>query len=268
MTAVGMCTATLLADPFGATDADVRAAAEAAVAAGCSELSVWSHQLGALGRPADLGAHVAVVEGAMAWAGPDDAAADAEARQLAGLAAEHGAGIVLAVTMETSLAEPARAQDAFGRLAAAAAEAGARACLEFLPWSGVPTLAAAWDLVAALSADAAIVLDAWHWQRQPGGPSPDLLAGIPGERVAYLQLCDTAPEPDADVLNEAMTGRLLPGEGAVDFAALFAGLERISARPFVATEVFNPGLVTRRGATGAAAAMADAARRVLPPAGA
>jgi sugar phosphate isomerase/epimerase len=57
---------------------------------------------------------------------------------------------------------------------------------------------------------------------------------------------------------EAMTSRLLPGDGVVDFPALLAGLAAIEARPFVATEVFNPSLVADRGPAGAATAMRDA----------
>jgi sugar phosphate isomerase/epimerase len=70
-------------------------------------------------------------------------------------------------------------------------------------------------------------------------------------------------------MDETMNGRLLPGEGVVDFASLLGGLEAIGADPFVATEVFNPGIVRARGPAGAARAMVSAARRVLasaPPA--
>lgn len=265
-TDVGMCLAALLADPFGASDDDLRRAVEAAAGAGCSALSVWSHQLAALGDPAQLAVPVAVVEGALSWSGPDAEAAAAEARTLGARAAEHGAGLVLAVVLDADLPDPERARAGLGRLAEEVAQAGARVCVEFLPWSGLPSLAAAWELVGPLSADVGIVLDAWHWQRQPGGPCPDVLARIPGERIAYLQLCDAAAPAGADPMDEAMNGRLLPGDGVVDFAALLAGLEGIGADPFVATEVFNPGIVRERGAAGAAAAMVGGARRVLAPA--
>jgi sugar phosphate isomerase/epimerase len=262
-TDVGMCTAALLADPFTASDDDLRGATEAAAGAGCSGLSVWSHQLAALGDPAQLAVPVAVVEGALLWSGPDAAAADTEARTLAAQAARHGAGLVLAVVLDADPPDAEQARAGLGRLAEQVAEAGARVCVEFLPWSGLPSLAAAWELVGPLSADVGIVLDAWHWQRQPGGPRPDILARIPGERIAYLQLCDAAAQPGPDPMAETMNGRLLPGDGVVDFAGLLAGLDAIGADPFVATEVFNPGIVRERGGTGAAGAMVGAARRVL-----
>ena len=197
------------------------------------------------------------------WAGPDEAAAAEEARHLAALAAEHGAGLVLAVTLDATLPDPARARDGLGRLAVTVAEAGAAACLEFLPWTAVPTLAAAWEMVRDVPGQPGIVLDTWHWQRQPGGPSPDVLAGIPGSRIAYIQVCDAGPEPAADVMDEAMTARLLPGDGVVDFGGLFTALGRIGADPFVATEVFNPSVVRSQGKAAAAVAMARAAREVV-----
>ena len=262
-TDVGMCSAALLADPFTASDDDLRDVVEAAADAGCSALSVWSYQLAALGEPARLAIPVAVVEGALLWSGPDTEAAATEARTLAAQAAEHGAGLVLAVVLDADLPDVERARAGLGRLAEQVAEAGARVCVEFLPWSGLPSLAAAWQLVGPLSADVGIVLDAWHWQRQPGGPCPDVLARIPGERIAYLQLCDADPEPGPDPMDEAMNGRLLPGDGVVDFNTLLTGLDAIGADPFVATEVFNPAIVRERGASGAAGAMLTAARRVL-----
>ena len=268
MSSLGMCTATLLAEPMAASATDVRAAVEAAVAAGFSELSVWAHQVEGIGDLAALGARAVCVEAAMAWAGPDAAAAAAEAHRLADLAARLGAGLILAVTMEPVLADVGAARDNLAGLVEAAAQVGARVCVEFLPWSGVPGLAAAWQLVEPLGAGAGVLVDTWHWQRQPGGPCPDLLADIPGERIGYVQLCDAAPDPAPDVLDEAMTGRLLPGDGVVDFTSLLSVLDRIGARPFLATEVFNPELVRRRGAREAAAAMGDAARRVLSAAGA
>ena len=262
-TDIGMCTAALLADPFGASDDDLRGAVDAAAGAGCSALSVWSHQLASLGDPAQLSVPVVVVEGALLWSGPDAGAAATEARTLAAQAAEHGARLVLAVVLDADPPDVERARAGLGRLAEQVAEAGARVCVEFLPWSGLPSLAAAWELVGPLTADVGIVLDAWHWQRQPGGPCPGVLAGIPGERIAYLQLCDAAAQAGADPMDETMNGRLLPGEGVVDLAALLAGLEGIGADPFVATEVFNPAIVRARGGPGAASAMVGAARRVL-----
>ena len=265
MSGIGMCTATLIADPLAASTAEVREAIEAAVAAGCPDLSVWAHQLAGVGDVSGVGARVVALEAALAWAGPDAAAAAAEAARLAEAAAGHGASLVLAATMEPVLPDRERARDGLGALAEAVGGAGATVALEFLPWSAVPSLAAAWELVAPLDG-VGVLIDSWHWQRQPGGPCPEVLAEIPGSRIPYVQVCDAAATPASDVLTEAMTARMLPGEGVVDFAGLFAVLEGCGARPFVATEIFNPALVGERGRAGAAGAMIAAARRVVPAA--
>jgi sugar phosphate isomerase/epimerase len=47
---------------------------------------------------------------------------------------------------------------------------------------------------------------------------------------------------------EAMTARLQPGDGVVDFASLIATLKQSGAHPFIATEIFNPGLLAEIGA--------------------
>jgi sugar phosphate isomerase/epimerase len=257
-----MCTATLLVDPLNATEPQIRAAGEAAVAAGFNDASVWAFQLGGL-TGVDL--HVAVLEAAMAWAGTDDAAADAEAEQFAELVQSTGATKVLACTMEPSLADFGAAQRHLGALAERLGSLGAQVCLEFLPWSGVPDLATAWRLLESLPPTAGITLDMWHWVRQPGGPNPALLSAIPGERIGYVQLCDVPAVVGDDPLADAMANRLLPGDGVVDFAEVFGILDDIGATPFLATEIFNPFLVADRGPVKTAIAMRDAARSVLGP---
>lgn len=252
-----MCTATLLEDPMAAGPDELRAAAEAAAAAGCTELSVWAFQLASMGDLAGLGLNVTALEAAMTWPAADPRT---EAAQLAELAAETGAGLIAAVCMEPELPDLDRARDNLAVVLEAARDAGARICVEFLPWSGIPDLATAWRLVEPLGPDAGILLDTWHWVRQPGGPAVALLRSIPGERIAYVQVCDAAAALDGDPMAEAMSSRLLPGEGAVDFAEVFGVLREIGASPFVATEIFNPALVAEQGPTGAAMAMTDAAR--------
>lgn len=259
---MGICTATLLADPMSADAEAVRAAGRAAVAAGFTEASVWLQHLDALDG---VGLQVAVVEAAVAWANGDRPGAEAEAGRLVAEAERVGASTVMAVCMEPVLADLGGARGNLEALVALAGEVGARVCVEFLPWTGIPDLATAWDLVEPLGPGCGIVLDTWHWVRQPGGPAPDVLSRIPGERIGYVQVCDAAPEPGPDPFTEAMTGRLLPGDGVVDFAELAAGLSAIGATPFVAAEVLNPALVTDLGTAGAAAAMRDAVTRLPPP---
>ena len=257
---IALCTATLMTDPLAAGPDEVRAAGAAALAAGFTEISAWAHHLPAFDG---LGLGVGVVEAAMAWPNGDPSAATKEAERLAELAEAHGASRIGAVCLDAVIDDLDRARDNLARAVDAAATVGAQVCLEFLPWSAVPDLATAWSLVEPLGPSAGVLLDTWHWVRQPGGPAVDLLATIPGERIGYVQLCDASVEPDDDVVTEAMTGRLLPGQGVVDFAALWQVLASTGAAPYVATEVFAPGLVARLGPEGAAAAMRAAGERVM-----
>ena len=257
---LGICPATLLTDPMAAGPADIGAAATAAIDAGFVEASVWSFQLDAFDGS---GLQIRVLEAATAWAGDDQAAADAEVEQIASMVESTGATHVLTVTMEPQISDVQRAEENLTALAERLDEVGAVACIEFLPWSAIPDLATAWDLIAPLPVDVGLVLDTWHWQRQPGGPNLSVLTDIPGERISYLQVCDAGPERGDDLLAEAMSSRLLPGEGCIDFDAVLATLTQIGAQPFIATEIFNPGLVQRLGAPGAAVAMRDAALSVL-----
>lgn len=259
---IAMCTASLLVDPMSpaVTEDDVRKAGAAALEAGFTEASVWAHHIPALDG---LGLGVGVVEAAMTWANADAEAATAEARRLTQLASEHGATKIVAVCLEPAIADIARAQANLAVLVDAATEAGVQICVEFLPWSGIPDLATAWSLVEPLGTGAGILLDTWHWVRQPGGPALELLAKIPGERIGYVQLCDAAPPAGIDLMTEAMTNRLLPGDGIVDFASVFAALDAIHATPYIATEIFNGAIVVERGALGAAEAMRDAAEKVV-----
>ncbi len=256
-----MCTATLLADPMNADAAEIAAAGDAAVAAGFRSASVWAFQLDGL---AGCDLRVTVLEAALAWAGDDPEAAAAEVDHYAALVERHGSTVVLAVTMEPSIRDVAAARRNLAALAARLAPLGAQVCVEFFAWSAIDSLRVAWDLVEPLGPDVGLVLDTFHWQRQPGGPDHALLASIPGERIGFVQIADAAPEPLGPTEAEAMTSRLLPGEGIVDFARFFGVLDQIGADPFLATEVFNARLVAERGASGAAIAMREAAGTIVP----
>jgi sugar phosphate isomerase/epimerase len=261
MPVVGICPAGLLADPTGAGETEIRAAGEAALAAGFTEASVWTFQLPAL---AGLNLKVRVVESALRWANGTPEEGRAEAEHFTKAAAEQGADIIGAVCMDPTISDPDRAQRNLAGLVEAGASVGARVCLEFLPGTAVPDLATAWSMVEPLEPAGGILLDTWHWTRQPGGPAFDLLATIPGDRIPYLQLNDAAATPSGEVLHETMTGRLLPGDGVVDYPRLFAALSEIGAEPFMAVEIFNPGLIEQHGGPGAARLMKKAADAVLP----
>ncbi len=265
---LGNCPSTLLPDPMRVDGDSFRGYIEATAQAGFDELSLWAFHLMFAGPQAvnvvlDSGLSVRSVEAAISWTtGPTDAAR-AEVSGLVETGSQFGAGLVGAACLGP-IDDLSAAADGLAMLAEQAATADMSIALEFLPWTGVPTFAAANDLVVASGAEnATILLDAWHWVRQPGGPDLDLLRSVPGHRVSYVQMCDPGPTPGDDLEAEAMTDRRLPGAGTVDYASIWSALDEIGSDPFVAAEVFNPEM-TARGAVQMAAAVHDACWLQLP----
>ena len=114
--------------------------------------------------------------------------------------------------------------------------------LEFLPWSGIPDLPTAWQIVESCGRDnAGLMIDGWHWFRTGGDTS--LLRQIPGERIGGVQLCDAPAKPEGDLLDEAMHRRLLPGHGDADLLSLVRCLDEIGCRAPLAVETFNDELM-------------------------
>ena len=264
---LGICASTLLADPFTIDGDILRSYLEASAAAGFDSLSLWGFHVmfagdGAAPAVRASGLDVRCVEASIGWVdGPSDAL-NAEIDSLVGIGAELGAGLIGAACLGP-VADHGAAVAGLASIAERAGTAGMAIALEFLPWTGVASFAAANELCEQTGcANATVLLDTWHWVRQPGGPDLDLLGSLPGDRVAYVQICDAAAEPGDDTETEAMTARLLPGDGIVDFASVFETLDRIGSKPFVAAEVFNSEL-TAQGPEAAATAIAAASRGVL-----
>ena len=100
------------------------------------------------------------------------------------------------------------AADAFAAVCQAAAPLLVH--IEPFPFSGIPSLVAAGDIVhRAGEPNGGLLLDTWHLFRGPDRGMvrhPDL--------VMALQVSDTAPEPWPSVREETMHGRLVPGDQA------------------------------------------------------
>ena len=87
-----------------------------------------------------------------------------------------------------------------------------RVALEFVPFTGVPDLTAALALLAEVDRpNAGHVVDLGHHIRSGGRPH-DLRALEP-DRVFTVQLADGPGTQPADLLDEAMSYRYLPGSG-------------------------------------------------------
>jgi len=106
----------------------------------------------------------------------------------------------------------------FGALCDRAAAHGLLVALEFLPWSGIPDIAAAAALVEAVGrANAGINLDAWHWFR--GNPSAEVLRAV-ADRIFVLQLDDADRTVVGSLPEDTTLRRRCPGEGSFDLVGL------------------------------------------------
>lgn len=128
--------------------------------------------------------------------------------------------------------DEARFVERFGAVCAAAAERGMRACLEFMIFSAVKTLADAVRILDRVAHPAgAVLVDALHLQRSGGIPAD--VAALPPDRLPYVQLCDGPFEPvrppEEVALTEARTGRLFPGDGEMPLRELVDALPPAAA---------------------------------------
>jgi sugar phosphate isomerase/epimerase len=153
------------------------------------------------------------------------------------------------------------AAEAFAGLCRRAAEKGLLVQLEFLPWSKIQDLRAAWEVVRiADQPNGGITIDAWHYFRSV--PDPALLETIPGERIIGIQLSDGPARPEANLVEATLHERLLPGDGEMDLISLVASLRSTRTEAPVGVEVFSDQLHAL-AASDAAARAGHAARRVL-----
>jgi sugar phosphate isomerase/epimerase len=150
---------------------------------------------------------------------------------------------------------------AFGALCDRAAEHGLVVHLEGLPWSQIPDVGTAWEIVRrAGRPNGGIAVDAWHFFR--AGADFDALRAVPGNQVLGIQLDDGPAMAEENLVRATLHDRLLPGDGAFDLHGLVATLRAMGAVAPMGVEVFSDALHAR-GAVAAARAAGDATRRVL-----
>ena len=155
------------------------------------------------------------------------------------LAARAGARSIVAVEMMGVTPSPDEAAEAFARICDLAAEHGLPVHIEFLPFGGIPDLAAASAIVeSAGRPNGGLTIDSWHMFRS--GSTLEQLAAIPGERIFTVQINDAPALAGADLFQETMTGRLLPGDGDFDLTGLIRTLDRIGSKAPIGVEVFSP----------------------------
>ena len=120
----------------------------------------------------------------------------------------------------------ARLIETFGRLCDLAAGYGLSANLEPMPWVDVSNLAKAMRILdGAARENGGLLVDAIHFFRAED--SLQALAKVPRKLLRYAQLCDARPERPADlqeIIRQARSDRLFPGEGGLDLHGLLAAL--------------------------------------------
>lgn len=118
--------------------------------------------------------------------------------------------------------EHERLGENFARFCDMAATRTLTADLEFMPWTGVPDLAAASRIVEAAARDnGGVLVDALHFDRS--ATTLDEIAALPANRVNYVQFCDGAipyDPSDEGLIRVARGERLFPGEGDIDLLGL------------------------------------------------
>lgn len=115
--------------------------------------------------------------------------------------------------------------------------------LEFMPYSGVPDLATAWQVVRdAGRPNGALIVDVWHWAR--AGMTAADLASVPASSIIAVQLCDVLAEPMTPLRSESLGHRLPPGQGYGDAVGMVRALHDHGVTPAVVTaEVISDALV-------------------------
>ena len=136
--------------------------------------------------------------------------------------------------------------------------------LEFLPWTNIPTAAAASSLLAQVGDPSlGMCVDLWHLNRS-GGSLADLAQLWP--QIVSIQLSDGPVEPDLpdDLFTDCTHHRRLPGEGEFDLVTALVEASRQAPGYSLSVEVISDDLrvlpvdeVARRLATSVGATLAS-----------
>ena len=111
----------------------------------------------------------------------------------------------------------------FAALCAEAAEYGVMIGLEMLPFSTLPNLQSALEMVAAADApNGGLLIDIWHVVRS-GGAVADV-AQVPARFIISTELCDAMNAMQGSITEDTMCHRKLCGEGEFDVPGFIAAL--------------------------------------------
>jgi sugar phosphate isomerase/epimerase len=157
---------------------------------------------------------------------PDGSVVTDDAMRLVEAGLQIGARNVLVASRDP---DHARVAEAVRRLCERAEGTGLRIVLEFLPVLAVRTMADAVAIVREVDhPSAGVLIDALHLVRS-GGSVSEVAAITASEAglLPYAQLCDVSAQEPSDMrelLDEALHGRLLPGDGVAPLVDLLDAL--------------------------------------------
>jgi sugar phosphate isomerase/epimerase len=230
-----------------------------AAASGFAGLSMWeSDYLGARaegysdadlrGALADHGIEIAELDALTSWlpgeddAVPSDWTTSFEEKDFYAVADALGARSINVVDLGAGRTISVdAAAEAFAGVCDRAKEHGLLVHIEFLPWSNIPDIESAWEIVReAGRANGGVLLDTWHLLRSGG--TPESLMGIPRDRVYAIQVSDAPAVAELNLMEETMARRLLPGEGAARVRDVLEVLSDGGCTAPVGVEVFSSAL--------------------------
>lgn len=140
--------------------------------------------------------------------------------------------------LPTAIDDPDLSAEQLSRLGDLVHERGATLAFEALAWgTHVNRLHQAWDIVERADHPAVgLAVDTFHLLSR--GDDATALRGIPGERIAFLQIAD-APLLRTDVLEWSRHHRCFPGQGTLDVASVVAATIDAGYRGPLSLEVFS-----------------------------
>jgi sugar phosphate isomerase/epimerase len=158
--------------------------------------------------------------------------------------------------------DPQRLAVNFATLCDLAAPCKLTVDIEFMPWTGIPSLEAASQLIRTVARpNAGILVDALHLDRS--ATRIEDIHALPQRWLHYMQICDApaeAPYSIEDMIHCARYDRMFPGEGGLDLVAM---LRALPGDIPISVEVPTETLARTVGAEARAARAMEATRAVL-----
>ncbi|MEO5838460.1 MAG: sugar phosphate isomerase/epimerase family protein [Acidimicrobiales bacterium] len=214
----------------------------------------------------DNGIVVHDADALVAWVGPDDPGSpyfeETTPDRVFAAAEAMGARFVNAIlTGRRANVTVDGAAEVLAGVCDQAAEHGVGVTVEFATRSAVNDIATACAVIERSGrTNVGICMDTWAYHFGTCGLDA-LVEAVP--RIFTLQLDDGPAERPEDFGHATRYHRLVPGDGAIDYAGIFGALAAGNNTAPVILEVFNDEQLARHGVEGFARLLGDATRAVI-----